>query len=342
MNEALIAVSILWTFIFVYAILGSIDFGASFWAMVYARREPTQAGSIANRFLSPSWEVTNVFLVLLVVTIVVFFPRAAYAFGTVLLIPGSLILILLTLRSTFMVFTYTAPRYKGILRIISGATGLLIPGLLVSVLPITSGGFINTVQLQLLFGKLLQSPNEYAYISFGLSSELFLSSLFLADYAREARDETAYTSFRRHAIGLGPATLITAMLTTWTIPDEASWLKSNLAAQGPWFTLSVVAFAFGYSALWWPQRKKQKKAGYPRVAVLSIIIQYALATYAYGVARFPYIMYPDVTADNSMTNPAMFKALLISYTVGLTLLVPGFILFWRLFMKDKQYLEQED
>lgn len=74
MDDAQIAITILWVFLFIYSIVGSVDFGAGFWAMIYGGRKDTTAGGLANRFLSPSWKVTNVFLVLFVVALVGFFP----------------------------------------------------------------------------------------------------------------------------------------------------------------------------------------------------------------------------------------------------------------------------
>lgn len=47
MHEESIAIIILWALIFVYSILGSIDFGAGFWGMVYAKH-PTLAAKIGR------------------------------------------------------------------------------------------------------------------------------------------------------------------------------------------------------------------------------------------------------------------------------------------------------
>ncbi len=77
MHEASIAIIILWALIFVYSILGSIDFGAGFWGMVYAKH-PTLVAKLANRYLSPTWEVTNTFLVFVVVAFLGFFPKATF------------------------------------------------------------------------------------------------------------------------------------------------------------------------------------------------------------------------------------------------------------------------
>ena len=58
-------------------------------------------------------------------------------------VPVMLILVLVAIRSTFMVFAYSLPKYQHLLRIISGITGLLIPALLITVLPVTEGAYIT-------------------------------------------------------------------------------------------------------------------------------------------------------------------------------------------------------
>jgi cytochrome d ubiquinol oxidase subunit II len=274
------------------------------------------------------------------VALVGFFPRAAFLLGTLLLLPVSLVLILLTIRSVFMVFDYSLTQYGGILRIISGVTGLLIPGLLVSVLPITLGGFIDYTGAspQLLFGKLLLTPTEYAHLGFGLATELFLSALFLSDYALEAEDAAAYQVYRNAAITTGPLMLGFAALTTFTMVPEAQWIVEGMKQQWLWFALSVISFLIGYSALWW---KNKEITGRPRIAFITIILQFAFASYGYGKAHLPYIIYPHLTVEQGFTNPVMFHSLLIGYFVGMAIMIPVFIWFWKLFMQDKKYLKQE-
>lgn len=341
MNSADLAILILWVFLFIYSIAGSIDFGAGFWALVFGRRQDTKAADIANRFLSPSWKVTNVFLVLFVVALVGFFPRATFYLSGLLLLPAALALSLLLLRSAFMVFAYSVHQYQGLLPLVSGVTGLLIPGLLVSVLPLTLGGFvdISSGQPQLLFAKLMSSPTEYAHLGFGITTELFLSALFLADYAREAEDEKTYQSCRRAAIALGPTTLGMAVLTSFTFVEEAQWIFVNLQGEWGWFLLSLAAFGVGYSALWW--KDPRGRVGFARIAVLGIVTQYAFASIGYGRAHMPYIIYPYLTVNMGFTTPQMFNALLVGYAAGVGVLIPLFVWFWRLFLKDKRYLKQQ-
>lgn len=339
MHEASIAIIILWALIFVYSMLGSIDFGAGFWSMVFAKH-PTLASQLANRYLSPTWEVTNTFLVFVVVAFLGFFPKAAFTLATAMFVPVTLILALVAIRSSFMVFAYSLPKYERTLRIISGITGLLIPALLITVLPITEGGFISIENGKetLLYGKLLSSPSLYWYMLFGITSELFLSALFLADFAREQKSEDTYRLYRRSAILLGPATLVTAIVALVVMEPEARWLLDGLLKQFPWFVASLVCFVIGYSSLWWTN-KKHKELGWPRVAVLAVVVQYGFASYAYGVAHLPYIIYPDVTVYTSFTTKETFYALLGLYAIGIAILLPGFIFFWNLFLKDRTFLK---
>ena len=116
----------------------------------------------------------------------------------------------------------------------SGLTGLLIPGLLVTVLPATLGGFVemNNGHMHVMAGKLLMSRTLYAHLAFGIASELFLSAVFLADYAREAEDGAAYRIYRNISVSLGPLTLLTGLLAAVAMDPEAEWIVERLKERG--------------------------------------------------------------------------------------------------------------
>lgn len=342
--DSLLAITVLWGFVFIYAVMATMDFGAGFWSMIYINKEKTNATNIANRYLSPTWEVTNVFIVAIVIALVSFFPGATFILGTVLLLPGSFILILLALRSAFLVFSHVAKDYEKALTYVSGISGFIIPALLMLVLPITHGGYIEVVNdvHQLQFDVLLTSPNSYAFMGFAISSTLFLSSLLLADYSNVADELEAYRVYRRDALILGPISLIMAFFIMLTLKIEANWLYSNMLEYLPFLIGSIVSFLIAGAALFLPSAKHKQRIGQPRLAVIAVTIQYLLASYAYGRAHLPYMIYPDVTIQSGFTHPNTFRALFITYIIGFLILFPGFIYFWKLFMKDKRYLKQNE
>ncbi|GAA0325807.1 cytochrome d ubiquinol oxidase subunit II [Bacillus carboniphilus] len=341
MSDELIAITVLWGFVFIYSVMATMDFGAGFWSMIYINRQKTNATTIANRYLSPTWEVTNVFIVAIVVALFSFFPGAAYTLGTVLLIPGSIILMLLAIRSAFLVFSHIAKEYEKMLTYISGVSGILIPGLLISVLPITHGQFVEFSEgsQSLKLTELLLSPNFYAFFGFAVTSSLFLSSLLLADYSKQAGAWVAYDVYRRDASFLGPASFFSAFVIMITLRVEANWIFTKMMEDFLLLVFSGACFVIAGLALLVPTDKKGVK-GYPRLAVISIILQYLLASYVYGKAHLPYIVYPEVTVESGFTDPASFKAVFITYIVGFSILFPGFFYFWKLFMRDLKHSSQ--
>ncbi|MEC2076194.1 cytochrome d ubiquinol oxidase subunit II [Metabacillus fastidiosus] len=343
MADALIAITVLWGFVFIYAVMATMDFGAGFWSMIYFNREKTRATNIANRYLSPTWEVTNTFIVALVVAVYSLFPTAAYTFGTILLIPGSIILLLLALRSAFLVFSNIAIEYKKPLTYISGIAGILIPGLLISVLPITHGAYIDytneTANLNLQ--KLFTSPNEYAFIGFAITSTLFLSSLLLADYSKASHEMEAYNVYMRDGRILGPISLVMAFLIMFTLKKEVPWIYDNMMDDLPLLLFSITFFFIAGIGLYFPSFFQKGVSGMPRLSVIAVTIQYLIASYVYGKAHLPYIIYPNITIESAFTDPNSFRAVFITYIIGFAILFPGFFYFWRLFMNDKKYLRQK-
>jgi len=342
-SDAIIASIVLWGFVFIYSVMATMDFGAGFWSMVYINRTKTGATNIANRYLSPTWEVTNTFIVALVVAVYSMFPGAAYTLGTILLIPGSIILLLLALRSAFLVFSHIAEEYKKILTYISGIAGILLPALLISVLPITHGNYVffteNSQTLDLV--KLFTSPNEYAFIGFAISSTLFLSSLLLSDYSKVSGELEAYRIYRKDAMITGPISLVMAFLIMLTLKQEANWIYEKMMNDLPLLILSVICFIIAGVALYIPNFSKNKSMGIPRVAVVAVTLQYLLASFVYGRAHLPYMVYPHVTIESGFTDPNSFHAIFATYIAGFAILFPGFIYFWKMFMHDNRYLQKK-
>ena len=105
MSLEILGISVLWLFLFGYVIVASIDFGAGFFNAYSVLIGKDQIlANIIKRYLSPVWEITNVFLVFFFVGMVGFFPQTAYYYGTILLVPVSISLILIAIRGSYYAF----------------------------------------------------------------------------------------------------------------------------------------------------------------------------------------------------------------------------------------------
>src|SRR5688572_19624109 len=87
-----------------YVLFGGADFGGGVWDLLATgTRRERQRALIANA-IGPIWEANHVWLIVVVVLLFVCFPPAFAAFGTVLHIPLSLMLVGIVLRGSAFVF----------------------------------------------------------------------------------------------------------------------------------------------------------------------------------------------------------------------------------------------
>ena len=132
-----------------------------------------------------------------------FFPDSAKYLGTVLLVPGSIALILISIRSSFMLFENYGQDTKLPWIVLYGLTGLLIPASLTA-LTISEGGYIyeHGTHIDLDWIQLLLSPFAWSVVFLAIVSVLYISSGFLTYYAHKANDQPAYDMTRQwHIFG---------------------------------------------------------------------------------------------------------------------------------------------
>jgi len=79
MSLEVLGIMVLWVFLFGYVIVASIDFGAGFFNAYSLLTDKSHIlSNIIQRYLSPVWEVTNVFLVFFFVGMWDFFRRQPF------------------------------------------------------------------------------------------------------------------------------------------------------------------------------------------------------------------------------------------------------------------------
>ena len=100
--------------------------------------------------------------------------------GTVLLIPGSIALIMISLRNSFYAFENYGQDTKLAWMFMYGVSGLLIPASLSTALTITEGGYINVRNnvIDLDWVQLLLSPFAWSVVFLAIISVLYISSGF--------------------------------------------------------------------------------------------------------------------------------------------------------------------
>src|SRR5699024_8523668 len=336
MNYEIIGITVLWTFLYGYVIIASVDFGAGFYNF-YAKAtgKSNIITPIITRYLNPVWEVTNVFFVFFFVGIVGFYPETAYYYGTTLLIPASIALILMAIRGSYYAFNQYSKDSNIVWAFLYVSTGLLIPAALSITLVISVGGFIKEKfgGIDLNITELLFSQYAWSVVFLAIISVLYISSAFLTFYANRARAFQAVEVIRKWFL-------------TWTIPMLAIsqfvflGLRTNneehfLNAQNYWylFGLSLIFMGIAVYLIY-----KRRNYG---MAFIMVMLQFFCAFFGYGISKLPYILYPYVKID-SVVNEAMAFWLTVVFILGLLLLVPSLIMLMRMFLFDKDYVQGKE
>lgn len=329
----ILGVSVLWVFLFGYVIIASIDFGAGFYnAYSLTTNKQDVLSKIIKRYLSPVWEITNVFFVFFFVGIVGFFPQTAYYYGTVLLVPASIALILLAIRGSYYAFeAYGGTRgHKGY-ALAYGLSGLLIPASLSVVLTISEGGFIDLIDgtPMLNYTALFTSPLAWAIVVLSVTALLYISAVFLTWYARHAEDTPASELLRRYALFWSAPLILSALGIIVELRRTDNWHYANMLDLFWLFGVSGILFIATVYFIW-----KKKRYG---LAVILMILQFATAFFAYGISHYPYLLYPYLTIYGSFTSEAMAVSLVVAFLFGLALLIPSIYLVFKLFF-NKEYV----
>ncbi len=334
MSLEIIGISVLWIFLYGYLIIASIDFGAGFFAF-YGKmtNKDNVINPLISRYLSPVWEVTNVFFVFFFVGLVGFFPDTAYYFGTALLIPGTIGLILLAIRGSFYAFGNYGSKNNTFFLFLYGATGLLIPAAFSTALTISEGGFLKESGKKVTFltHELFSSPYSWSVVFLSIVSVLFISASFLTFYADRADDIEARNLLRKFALFWSPPTIIASLFVFISLK------RHNPAhfhhAIGLWwmFGLSLLFFILASFLIY-----KKKQFG---TAFILVMLQFFFAFFGYGASHLPYVLYPYITIQQGVTNTTTGTALVVAFIAGLFLLIPSLILLLRLFLFDADYVK---
>ncbi|MGG3307106.1 MULTISPECIES: cytochrome d ubiquinol oxidase subunit II [Paenibacillus] len=334
MNYELIGISVLWLFLYGYIIIASIDFGAGFFAF-YARltKQDHVINKLISRYLSPVWEITNVFFVFFYIGMIGFFPETSYYYGSAMLVPGSLAVILLALRGSFYAFENYGSKNNIVYLFLYGATGVLIPASLSVALTLSEGGFIlkqgETASLD--YWALLSSPLSWSIVGLAIVSVLFISAAFLAFYASRAEDHAALKLMRTYALFWSTPTIVIALTAFIFLGQHNERHFQNM--MDLWWLLAL-SVAFFMIAMWLLYR-----GGRYGMAFICIMLQFFSAFFAYGIGQYPYILDPYITIQSSVTSSSMGFALVVAFIGGMCLLVPSLILVFRLFLFDADYVK---
>ncbi len=340
MPQSLVVITIIWVFVFVYAIFASVDFGTGcLYLVAFIANKPQALKVLRHQFQSPVWEVVNIFLIFIAVALLGFFPNIALFFGTSLMVPATIALVLMVVRGAFIVFAHHFEGESIWLPLVHGVSGILLPIALVTIFPLSEGGFVTVVkgsteQLQVNLPGLFANPLTWAFVALSVASVVYFGSLRLCYVAKKqhlAEPDTASGEpfFRQVASISGPPTFLCALLTAFVLSMQAPLHFLKMVHWWPLLALSALMFLVAGGLVF------RKWYG---IAFTAAVVQYLLAIAVYGWTHLPYLVYPILTVNSLFVETSIFQQAFSAICVVIAILFPCLWLIYRVW-ESRQSLD---
>ena len=321
--------------IIAYAVLAGADFGGGVWDLfATGPRKAEQRDAIAHA-MGPVWEANHVWLIFVIVILFTAFPNAFGALSIALFVPFHLVLLGIILRGAAFVFRAASPQSAassgigGAARqwgVVFGVASIMTPVLLGMSLGAVSVGSIrvNAGEVEIVGRVPWLAPVALAtgFLALGLCA--YLAAVYLMNETSGALRE----DFRRRALLAGTFVVGLSALTLPLLYREAPHLWANLATlrAAPVLVVGVAAALLSGWALWWTGDDRRV-----RFARIATVVQVVCLLGGWGLAQYPYLIYPDVTLSGAAAPAATLKFLLGTLPFGFALLVPSLWLLFKVF-----------
>ena len=333
-----------------YVLFGGADFGGGVWDLLATGPRRRQQRELISHAIGPIWEANHVWLIVVVVMLFVCFPPAFAAFGTILHVPLSLMLVGIVLRGSAFVFrSYSyGPRSEqrrwGQIFAISSLITPIVLGMCVGA--IVSGGVGTAMSaIDVAPAAVLPVPNATARPASAAS--------FTAIYVRPWL--TPFTA----AVGLMTLALLSFLAGTYLTIEargdaelQDDFRRRAIAAAIASMGMAAIALALGVAgggvmtrlvgAGW----SLAVPAGAAVAAIASVIAlvrrRYQLARAAAGawvtfmlwgwiVAQFPLVIPPTLTIDAAVAPNRTLVETMAVLAGGAVVLVPSLWYLLRVF-----------
>ena len=324
-----------------YVLFGGADFGGGVWDLLASGPRRQQQRDVIAHAIGPIWEANHVWLIVVVVMLFVCFPPAFAAFGTLLHIPLSLMLIGIVLRGSAFVFrSYSyGPRSEqrrwGRTFAISSLITPMVLGMCVGAVV---SGHVGTAMTALdsgtasfasIYVRPWISPFSIAVGAMTVALLSFLAATYLTIEA--AGDRALQEDFRNRALGAAVTAMALAIVAL--VLGAGNGVMARLIRPG-WATL--VIGGSGVAALTSAAALLQRRFQLARVAAGAWV---TLILWGWVLAQFPLIIPPDLTINAEAAPDRTLAETMAVLAGGAVVLIPSLWYLLRVFKGSGQPIE---
>lgn len=310
--------------VILYGVLGGADFGGGVWDLFASGpRRDEQRAAIAHA-MGPVWEANHVWLIFVIVLLFSAFPPAFAALSVGLFGVFHVVLVGITLRGAAFVFRgpEVAEHHTGHWGTVFGVASVITPLLLGMAIGAVSSGNFRVIdgEVQIDGPTPWLAPVSLVIGALALALCAYLAAVYLTNETQgELRED-----FRQRALLAGGFVVALAVVALPLLYLEASHLWQGLIGRraAPVLVVGIVtALLSGWALL----RRRY------RLARAAAIAQVSLLLLGWGLAQYPYLIYPDVTLHDAAAPEATLRFVLYALPFGAVLLIPSLWFLFRVF-----------
>ncbi|MCI0455440.1 MAG: cytochrome d ubiquinol oxidase subunit II [Gemmataceae bacterium] len=307
-----------------YAVLAGADFGGGIWDLFAAGPRRTHQREAIAHAMGPVWEANHVWLIFVIVVLFTAFPPAYAALSVALFVPFHLVLVGITLRGAAFVFRgpQVAAARGNPWGTVFGVASVITPVLLGACLGAVSAGSLRLEGRNVVIKGIAPwlTPLALTMGALALATCAYLAAVYLTNETEgELRED-----FRRRGLFAGGAVVALATaalpLVYWQAPNLWDGLVSVRAL--PVLGVGVtVALLSGWLLL----------RRHYRLARAATVGHVALLLLGWGLAQYPYLIYPDMRLRDAAAPEPTLRFVLYAVPAGLVVLLPSLWLLFRVF-----------
>jgi cytochrome d ubiquinol oxidase subunit II len=311
-----------------YALLAGADFGGGVWDLFASGPRKKEQRLAIQKAMGPVWEANHVWLIFVLVVLFTCFPAGYAALAIVLFVPFHLALLGIMLRGASFVFRSYQSRQKDAAArtsawgIAFGVASIVSPIFLGIAFGVVTEGRIRIENgnVQLAGQSLWLSPYCLTNGLLALSACAYLAAVYLINET----DGELREDFRQRAIWGGTATAVLAFAVLLLAFVEARWFFDRLSS---FLTLPVIIAGlacFAGSAWSVFNRRFAVSRAFAASEVGLLIL-------GWGLAQYPYLVYPDLAFDSIAAPVSTLRFIVWSLPFGGMLIIPSLWILFRVF-----------
>ncbi len=329
MSVALLAITVLWVSLIIYALLGGADFGAGAWDLLARGNHAKRQHGLINHALGPVWEANHVWIIFLIVGLFNVFPTAFAVLSTALFVPLTLALLGIVLRGSAFIFRYYAVDQNkpsvNIWNRVFSVSSLLTPFFLGAAAAAVASGRIQAPSGQAEYAPLLTWFSPFAIVIGTMAVALCttLAGIYLTVEANNAKDQDLTAYYRLGSLISGAVTSILGAVGLGISPIYAPLLWQGMLGKAIPVVIATMIIGLGSAAALFFKRY--------RIARVLVALETAFLLGSWGLSQVPYIIPPHITIDNSANDPVLIISFLVATGIGALVLFPSLYYLFSVF-----------